>query len=328
MRRRGLNIRKGLLRVILPVLRRMSPRASARFVAGIGGVEYALMRGLRLRFIQAVERAQDHFQASWDVHSVSRALASHQIRWRIRDQLLDAVGDERLASLFSVKGQEHYDEAVSWGKGVILLGNHFGGHLLPAHWLMRQGCPVRLFMERPHHVSRRLGKEFETDGPLGQKKLFISRKASATEAAGSVLRAGRILKAGMTVLIASDVRWNGQHTASAMFLGNQYTFSATWVVLAAMTGAPVVSVFCRMRPDGTHELEYLPPVQVPSDAHTSRQTSYWVQKAVSEIEHRVGLDPANSNEYFFWSSPDDSAIALFRKDSSKLVPPPAGMEAA
>jgi KDO2-lipid IV(A) lauroyltransferase len=182
-------------------------------------------------------------------------------------------------------------------------------------------------MERPHHVSRRLGQEFETDGPLGQKKLFISRKASATEAAGSILRAGRILKAGMTILIASDVRWNGQHTAPAMFLGNQYTFSATWVVLAALTGAPVVSVFCRMRPDGTHELEYLPPFEVPSDAHTSNQTAYWVQKAVSEIELRVGLDPANSNEYFFWSSPDDSAIALFRKDASRLVPPP-GMEAA
>jgi KDO2-lipid IV(A) lauroyltransferase len=305
----------------------MSPHASARFVAGIGRVEYALMKSLRLRFIQAVERAQDHFQARWDVPSVSRSLAAQQIRWRIRDQLLDGVNDARLPSLFSVKGQEHYDAAVSRGKGVILLGNHFGGHLLPAHWLVRQGCPVRLFMERPHHVSRRLGREFETDGPLGQKKLFISRKASATEAAGSVLRAGRILKAGMTVLIASDVRWNGQHTASAMFLGNQYTFSATWVVLAALSGAPVVSVFCRMRPDGTHELEYLPPFQVPSDAHTNRQSSYWVQKAVSEIEARVGLDPANSNEYFFWSSPDDSAIALFRKDEPRLAPS-SGMEAA
>ncbi len=210
---------------------------------------------------------------------------------------------------------------------MILLGNHYGAHLLPAHWLVRQGSPLRLFMERPHHVSRRLGQEFETDGPLGQKKLFISRKASPTEAAGSILRAGRILKAGMTILIASDVRWSGQHTAPALFLGNQYTFSATWVVLAALTGAPVVSVFCRMRPDGTHELEYLPGFEVPSNAVSNGETSYWVQKAVSEIETRVALDPVNSNEYFFWSSPDDSAIALYRKEMPRPIPS-SGMEAA
>jgi KDO2-lipid IV(A) lauroyltransferase len=332
-----LNIRKGLLRIILPALRRMPPGASARFVAGIGGVEYALFRSLRLRFIQAVERAQDHFGARWDVPAVSRALASGQIRWRIRDQLLDGVTDERLPALFTVAGQEHYDDAAAQGKGVILLGNHFGAHLLPAHWLARQGVPIRLFMERPHHVSRRLGREFETDGPLGQKKLFISRRASAAEAAGSILRAGRILKAGMTILIASDVRWNGQHTAPAAFLGNQYTFSATWVVLAALTGAPVVPVFCKMRPDGTHELEYLPAFQVPADAHTTHQTAHWVQRSVSEIEARVARDPANSNEYFFWSSPDDSAIAIFRKDGGPILsvpnPPPSpsatpGMEAA
>ncbi len=109
MRRRGLNIRKGLLRIILPLLRRMSPRTSARFVAGIGRVEYALIRSLRARFVQAVERAQDHFQAEWDVPSVSQALASQQIRWRIRDQLLDGVNDDQLGDLFTVKGQEHYD---------------------------------------------------------------------------------------------------------------------------------------------------------------------------------------------------------------------------
>ncbi|HEU5119164.1 MAG TPA: hypothetical protein VFT74_21420, partial [Isosphaeraceae bacterium] len=108
---------------------------------------------------------------------------------------------------------------------------------------------------------------------------------------------------------------------------NQYTFSATWVVLAALTGAPVVSVFCRMRPDGTHELEYLPTFEVPSDAVSKHQTPYWVQKAVSEIETRVALDPVNSNEYFFWSSPDDSAIALFRREMPQPIPS-SGMEAA
>lgn len=82
-----------------------------------------------------------------------------------------------------------------------------------------------------------------------------------------------------------------------------------------------------MRPDGTHELEFLPAFDVPNNAHTSNQSSFWVQKAVSEIETRVARDPANSNEYFFWSSPDDSAISLFRKDTPRPMPT-SGMEAA
>ena len=43
-------------------------------------------------------------------------------------------------------------------------------------------------------------------------------------------------------------------------------FSTTWVVLAAMTEAPVVMVFCRMEPDGRYHIEFRPAFHVPKDA--------------------------------------------------------------
>ncbi len=313
MHRRGLNIRKGLLRLILPALRKFPPRTATRLVAGIGRTEYALLRGLRLRFDQAVERGRDYFGTHWDVTAVGRELAGNQIRWRTRDQLLDGWGDDAVTQLFRVAGRDQLDAALAENRGVILLGNHFGAHLMPAHWLVRHGYPLRLFMERPHHISRLLSREFETDGPLGQRKLFISRRSDPSESAGSILRAGRVLKAGMGVLIASDVRWTGPHTAPARFLGRAYHFSATWVALAALTRSPVVSVFCRMAPDGTHELEFLPAFHVPPEAPANGEARHWVQRAIDEIEHRVCRDPANSNEYFFWSEPDDPAHRLTRR---------------
>lgn len=327
MHRRGLNVRKGLLRLILPALRKLPPRAATRFVAGIGRTEYALLRGLRIRFDQAVERGQAHFGARWDVPAVGRELAGNQVRWRTRDQLLDGRDDSTVTGLFRVAGREHLDAAMAAKRGVILLGNHFGAHLMPAHWLVRHGYPLRLFMERPHHISKLLSQGFETDGPLGQRKLFISRRADPSESAGAILRAGRVLKAGMGILIASDVRWEGPHTAPARFLGREYQFSATWVALASLTGAPVVPVFCRMAPDGTHELEFLPDFHVPPDAAADGGAGGWVQRALDEIERRVGGDPANSNEYFFWAEPDDPAARLARRTRPGLAPT-AGREGA
>ena len=303
MQRRGLNIRKALLRIILPVVRKLPPRLASRFVAGIGRTEYNFGKTLRVRFDQAVSRHASYFGTHWDVSFVGRSLAGNQIRWRTRDQLFDGLTTDKVAGMFAVEGKQHLDDALAEGKGVILLANHYGAHLMPAHWLVREGYALRLFMERPHHISKFLNKEFDTDGPLGQKKLFISRKANPTEAAGSILRAGRVLKAGMVVMIAGDVRWAGGNTAEAPFLGNTYRFSATWVTLAALTGAPVVPVFCRMETDGANHLEFLPAFHVPKDGAKPGRTEEFVGPCLSRIEERVRLHPENSNEYFFWDEP-------------------------
>lgn len=321
MQRRWLNLRKALLRLILPALRALPPRAATRIVVGIGRAEYAMGRSLRLRFDRAVSRGAEHFGERWDVPALGRELAGNQIRWRTRDQLLDGHSDEAVAGLFSVSGREHLDAATARGEGVILLGNHFGAHLMPAHWLVRHGYNLRLFMERPNHVSKYLKRGFETDGPLGQKRLFISRKADPNESAGTLLRAGRVLKAGMAVLIAGDVRWIGQNTAEATFLGRAHRFSATWATLSALTGAPVVPVFCRMTTDGGHHLEFLPEFRVPAEAAREGCLAPYIQQYLGLIEERVRLSPGNSNDYFFWDDPDDAEAVSqrFRKGPARAA---------
>jgi phosphatidylinositol dimannoside acyltransferase len=301
MQRRGMNVRKGMLRLAMPVLRALPPRTASRLLAGIGRTEYALLPRLRLRLDAAIAREANYFGSPWDVHLVGRDLAGNLIRGRTRDLLLDGQSLDRLEGLFQVRGREILDEASRGGRGVILLGNHFGAHMLPGHWLIRQGYPYRLFGERPRHISRLQTRQYALDGPLGQDKLFISRKANPAEAAGSILRAARVLKAGMILHIAGDVRWSGPNTAVATFLGRTYTFSNTWVILAAMTSAPVVPVFCQMEPDGANRLEFLPSFHVPPDASAAEKTSPWVQACLRTIEEKVQSDPANSNDYFFWT---------------------------
>ena len=78
-------------------------------------------------------------------------------------------------------------------------------------------------------------------------------------------------------------------------------FSTTWVVLAALTEAPVVMVFCRMEPDGRYHIEFRPAFHVPKECPRDRQdAAYWVRHFIEILEDQVRRYPSNSNDYFFW----------------------------
>jgi len=305
MERRGLNIRKGFLKAVLPMIRTLPLPVASRFVSGIGRMEYRLSQSLRRSFHDAVAHGRSVLDCQWDIREVSRELAGNHILWRTRDLLLDGVPDQRARGMFTVTGREHLDAAYGLGRGCIVLANHFGAHLLPAHWLFRESFPVRFYMERPRHISRFMSRHFDTDGPLGQDKLFISRQGVPADSASSILRAARAIKAGMLLYLAGDVRWTGQLTEPAAFLGRTMRFSTTWVVLAAMTGAPVVVVFCRMEPDGRYHIEFRPAFFIPKDAPAKGKTAVWVRQFLEILEDQVRRYPSNSNEYFFWGETDE-----------------------
>ncbi len=300
MERRGLNIRKSFLRAVLPMIRALPLPVASRFVSGIGRMEYRWSKSLRNSFNDAVCQGGSVLECQWDVPSVSRELAGNHVLWRTRDLLLDGVPDQRVRDMFTVVGRENLDAAVKLGRGCIVLANHFGAHLLPAHWLFREAFPVRFYMERPRHISRYMARHFDTDGPLGQDKLFISRQGVPADSASSILRAARTIKAGMLLYLAGDVRWTGQLTESARFLGRTMRFSTTWVVLAAMTDAPVVMVFCRMEPDGRYHMEFRPAFHVSKDTIERRDQARWVEHFIESLEQQVRRYPSNSNDYFFW----------------------------
>jgi KDO2-lipid IV(A) lauroyltransferase len=288
----------------MPLLRRVPARCSAVVVEGLGWINYKLVPGNTEIYERAVRRGRDELGEDWDERVVARRLASGLVHWRSRDRLLDGLGDAQALGRFDVQGRDHLDRAYAQKRGVILLGNHFGSHLHPSHWLYRERYPLRLFMERPRNVSKYMTDQFRTDGPLGQEKLFISRRSTPTEAAGSILRAMRILGAGMILQIAGDVRWQGAHTAPGHFLGSTYLFSTTWVVLAAMTGSPVVPVFCRPDGRGRYILEFLPSFRVPAEAPRNGQDAAFVQRALDAVADQVRRHPDQSNDYFTWPKPE------------------------
>jgi KDO2-lipid IV(A) lauroyltransferase len=301
MGRRWQKVRRRLVNLLLPPLRAVSPRAAARGLAALGRAEHALSPRNRLRHEAAVRRWEAHFGCRWDVRRVGRELAGNEVRWQSRDLLLDGLDAGGLTPLVRVHGREGLDGTLAQGRGVVLLANHYGSHLVPSHWLLKHGYGLRLYMERPHHVSRFLARHLAEDaGPLGQARLLISRRSGPAESAGSILRAVKVLRAGMILCLAGDVRWSGPNTAPARFLGREQTFTATWVTLAAITGAPVVPVFCRMTPDGRYDLDFRAPFAVPADVVARGAVPRFVQACLDEVEAQLRADPANGNEYVRW----------------------------
>ncbi len=300
MGRLKVGLQRHALRVLLPVLRHAPAPLSAAVVDGLGWINFALVPGNKAIYRRAIERGRDELGEDWDPTATARRLASGLVHWRSRDRLLDGLADDQALGRFEVQGRDHLDRAYDQKRGVILLGNHFGSHLHPTHWLYREKYPLRLFMERPRNVSKYMTGQFETDGPLGQEKLFISRRSTPSEAAGSILRAMRILNAGMVLQIACDVRWHGAHTAPGHFLGSTYPFSTTWVVLAAMTGAPVVPAFCRPDGRGRYLLDFLPAFRVPADTPRDGQAATFVQRGLDAVADQVRRHPDQSNDYFTW----------------------------
>ena len=105
----------------------------------------------------------------------------------------------------------------------------------------------------------------------------------------------------MLLFLAGDVRWAGQMTEQAHFLGRTLRFSTTWILLASMTGSPVVIVYCRIGPDRRYHIEFRAAFQVPRNVQQDGQMASWVQQFVDLLQEQIRLHPTNSNDYLFWT---------------------------
>jgi phosphatidylinositol dimannoside acyltransferase len=298
-------LHKVIHQAALPVLKRLPYRAAYRCLGALGRLDLLALPGQARRYEAAVAEGARKLGCDWDVPKVSRALARQTYRWRTRDLLFDSPAYDRVSERFRVAGRDRLDAAMAEGRGVILLANHFGSHVLIAHWAFREGYPLRWFGEKPRNVSKFLSDHLRSEGPLGQDKLFLSRSTSMTEAASAVVRVSQILKAGMIAFMASDVRWGDAKVAPAQFLGRTENFASTWVTLAAMTGAAVVPVYSRMDESGACHLDFREPLRVPPDGARKGRAVDWVQKAIDDLEDQVRRFPEQSNDYFFWTPQDE-----------------------
>jgi lauroyl/myristoyl acyltransferase len=217
-------------------------------------------------------------------------------RFLARDLLLEGLGDAEALGRFDVRGYEHLCAALSAGRGVVIVGGHFGAHVAAIHWLYREGVPLRLLVQRPRHVSGYLRERFDRpDGPHPQAGLFLKRGMPASEASARLVAARRALRDGMAVYLSGDVPWESGAARPGRLMGATRPFLGLWADLAALTGAAVVPVFARHRPGGRFVVELEAPFAVAPGAEGAAVGRY-----LALLDARIARDPAEAVAHLTW----------------------------
>lgn len=282
--------------LLLPRLRALGPaRADALLTAlGRGWSRFWPGRRRRLRNALAAARQTLHV-AGWDLEEQVDRLAGGIPRYIARDYLLDTDDDAQALALFDVTGAEAFDEARRAGRGVVLVGSHFGGHLAAFHWLYRRGVPVRLMVQRPRHVAATLQRFFDTQDPEPQAGFFLSRSLDPTACVSRILRARSALRTGKTVYLPGDIPWDSPNTREGRLLGQSHRLLSVWADLAALTGAPVFFVFCTHQPGGRFALTLESFGRVANGEEQAAVTRY-----LTALETQISASPADAVAHLLW----------------------------
>ena len=311
----------------LPALKWLGPSRADAILASLGRASARLWRPRKRRLTASLTAARERLpqlSPEWDDNALAPELAAGALRFLARDYLLaDERHDEDALALFDVTGEAALAEALAQGRGVVLVGSHFGGHIAAFHWLYRKRVPVRLMVQRPRHVSRALARFFDRDEPRPQSGFFLSRNLDATSCVSRVMNARAVLREGGAVYLPGDVPWSGPNTRTGRLLGKTHRFLSVWADLAAITGAPVFHVLCAHRENGRFGLAFEPAGNVAPGGQTAAVDHY-----LARLDAAIAADPADAVAHLLWPcfSPaaDGAAIPqLNARPSRRAAPLPA-----
>ena len=277
---------------LLPALGRCGPQRADALLSAIGRASLALCPPRRRHLTEALARANDALAGRLSPAADAEALAVGVLRFMARDYLLDTDDDASALALFETTGHDALTAAIAEGRGAVLVGSHFGGHLAALHWLYRNRIPLRLMVQRPRHVSQSLKTFFDRDEPDPQSAFFLRRSLNPTECVSRLLRCRAALRSGKAIYLPGDIPWQGPNTRNGLLLGQPQRVLSVWADLAQVTVAPIFYLFCSHLPGGRLRLtiEAAPPSD-PSAA---------VTHYLSRLDSAIAASPADAVAHLLW----------------------------
>jgi len=198
------------------------------------------------------------------------------LAWR---RLARAGGD---VDWIETEGLERYRDARADGAGVLIVSAHLGNFDLVACQQALQRGPVFV-------ISKRLAAS-------GLNRVWMStRRAMGVvplHGPGGLSRALSALRDGHPVIVVLDQHAPERRAIEAPVLGVPARTTPLLGTLAVRSGAPVLPAFARRREDGTHRLEFEPPVDVPTDGPVRERIESTTRRALSRIDEAIVRSPA------------------------------------
>jgi predicted LPLAT superfamily acyltransferase len=189
------------------------------------------------------------------------------------------------------------DQAAS-GQGCLLLGSHLGSfEALRALGVTVKHFPIRILMNTEHNqgMTRYLSA---LNPALAETVISISGGPD------SLLKVQESVAQGCMVGALGDRVVPGEKTVQCRFFGQDTPFPAGPLLLAALTGCPVILFFGLYRGNNRYDAHFeLLAERIDLDrCHRQEQLAEWAQRYADRLEHYARLAPYNwFNFYDYWA---------------------------
>jgi predicted LPLAT superfamily acyltransferase len=199
---------------------------------------------------------------------------------------------------FDFEGEAEIRGALSRGRGLVLVGGHFGNWELAAQLLAGLNVPVNILLFE--------GEQARVQGLMGT--VFRERKWNLIPLGGSgeeSFKALAALRNGEIVAVLGD-RSNGisrRTEVAVRFLGGDVNLPTGPYLLAAIAGAGVIHAFAA-RTRLFHYRFYVYPTEypaLPDRANRQAEMKKWTELFASRLETLVKAHPYQWNNFFdYW----------------------------
>lgn len=192
------------------------------------------------------------------------------------------ITDAEVDAIVRFVGQEHYEEALACGKGVLLITAHYGNWELMGPRLHRAGYQVNAVSRTADDPGlEQMIEAIRTRCGMRQ----IPREHAARQGLAS-LRRNEIL----AILLDQNTASGGVFVP---FFGHPASTAVGPAVFALKTGAALVPTFCIREADGSHTMRAWPPIYPQSTgdrtADIQRITADVTQAIEAQIRERPDL---------------------------------------
>jgi KDO2-lipid IV(A) lauroyltransferase len=250
-----------------------------RLLAGYGGVKYRVAAETRSRVVRRVSRHLGMAEDTAERRRVVRELHRNAERWCVSPSWNHGF-DRYWRRYLPVEtvGEEHLQEAVNRGKGVIFLSSHIGA------WRALPWC----LADRGFALDIAYPIQWPYNRTKGASALSFIRQAM------------KVLGSGGNVGIMGDGHQGKNHTFD--FLGQKIPFATGFAQIAQRTSSPVLPLFLVRRQDGLLRLD-MGPVIGADQFSGDRETVSVAMTArfVARMEEMVREYPCNAPAYLVGS---------------------------
>ncbi|MDP1854159.1 MAG: lysophospholipid acyltransferase family protein [Candidatus Omnitrophota bacterium] len=192
-----------------------------------------------------------------------------------------------LDKMVSVEGRDNLDEALSKGKGVIMVSGHFGNFPLLLTKLVILGYKVNLVLRRMR--DGRADEYFNKRRSIvGIKSIYTQPRTECVKNIITALRNNEI------VFMLMDQNFGSGAGVFVDFFGRKAATATGPVVFALRTDAEIVPAFIFRKADNMHQLTIEPRIVLGTQADADKDKIIFdnVAKITGIIERYVRAHPA------------------------------------